>query len=91
LANAAKHEILRVALRSSIASYAGFPRTPRVTLALAKLTHRVRSLSKLASITRYKHFCLLLGRGRTYSRSIGLARHSFRKLAGTGFISGLYK
>lgn len=47
--------------------------------------------NKMQSLVKYKNYCLLSGRGRTYNRSLYIARHNMRKLVGIGLISGLIK
>ena len=61
------------------------------SLAAQKIINKLHNTNKTASMTRYKNFCLLSGRGRTYNRSLYLARHNMRKLVGLGVISGLNK
>jgi ribosomal protein S14 len=58
---------------------------------LNKLNLKLRTATKMRSLTKYKNYCLLSGRGRTYNRSFYIARHNMRKLVGTGLISGLIK
>ena len=60
-----------------------------VNLLVRKLAGR--NLDKTTSLAKYKNFCLVSGRGRTYSRSLYMARHNVRKLVGLGLISGLNK
>ena len=42
-------------------------------------------------IAKPKNFCLLMGRGRTFSRKLFISRQAVRKLVKTGLISGLKK
>ena len=58
---------------------------------LNKLLLKWKVSSKIRSLSKYKNYCLLSGRGRTYNRDILLARHNLRKLVGVGMISGLIK
>jgi ribosomal protein S14 len=58
---------------------------------LNKLNYRLHTGNKMGSLAKYKNYCLLSGRGRTYSRSLYMARHNMRKLVGIGLISGLVK
>jgi ribosomal protein S14 len=45
----------------------------------------------MQSLPKYKNYCLMSGRGRTYNRFLYMARHNVRKLVGVGAISGLVK
>jgi len=56
-----------------------------------KLDSRIRQSHKMGALSRYKNYCLLSGRGRTYNRPLHIARHNLRKLAAVGAISGLIK
>lgn len=56
-----------------------------------KLSCKMYAANKMQSLAKYKNYCLLSGRGRTYNRSLYIARHSMRKLVGIGLISGLIK
>lgn len=47
--------------------------------------------NKIASLSKNKNCCAILGRARTFNRTFYMARHSIRKLADTGLISGLVK
>ncbi len=58
---------------------------------LSKLSYKSYRVSEKASLSKYKNYCLLSGRGRTYNRSLYIARHNMRKLVGLGLISGLTK
>ena len=58
---------------------------------LSKLSRRLHKDNKMKSLVKYKNYCLLSGRARTYSRSLHVARHNMRKLVGLGLISGLIK
>jgi len=56
-----------------------------------RLNYKLHAANKVGSLSKYKNYCLLSGRGRTYSRSLYIARHNMRKLVGIGLISGLIK
>jgi ribosomal protein S14 len=56
---------------------------------LNKLQHSASST--MQSLPKYKNYCLMSGRGRTYNRFVYMARHNVRKLIGVGAISGLVK
>jgi ribosomal protein S14 len=58
---------------------------------LGKLHSKLYISNKIRSLTKYKNYCLLSGRGRTYSRTLYVDRHNMRKLVGLGVISGLIK
>jgi len=58
-----------------------------------KLLHALEEVNnrRLLARSRPKNFCLMLGKGRTYSRDLFISRQALRKLAKTGLISGLTK
>lgn len=45
----------------------------------------------LSALSKARNFCLILGKGRTYSRDTFISRQAFRKLAQVGLLSGLQK
>lgn len=55
------------------------------------INKKVYFTNKIASLSKNKNCCAILGRARTFSRTLYIARHSMRKLADTGLISGLVK
>ncbi len=54
-----------------------------------KLLDKINSYPVFAAYGKYKNFCLFQGKGRTFNRSLFVSRHTLRKLAGVGLISGL--
>ena len=90
LNTAVVHEHKKI-IFSSLAHSLGGKTGSFAQLLSQKLKYKIMSMSKTASLAKYKNFCLVSGRGRTYSRSLYLARHNIRKLIGVGAISGLNK
>jgi ribosomal protein S14 len=87
---ASAREITNVLLKSFIIT-AGTESSEFSTNLLSKLNYKLHSANKMSSLSKYKNYCLLSGRARTYNRSLFIARHNMRKLVGVGLISGLIK
>lgn len=56
-----------------------------------KVMHRLHTANKVNAIAKYKNYCILSGRARTFNRCLYIARHSFRRLSGVGLLSGIIK
>lgn len=56
-----------------------------------KINKKLQGHNKIKALCRYKNYCSFTGRARTFNRILYMARHSVRKLAGIGLISGLKK
>ena len=57
----------------------------------SQLQHKISKLDAKSALSKPKNFCLFLGKGSTYNRKLFISRQIFRKLVGTGLISGLQK
>ena len=64
---------------------------PAGTLLQQKINKKLRGYNKMGMLCRYKNYCAFTGRARTFNRILYMARHSMRKLAGIGLISGFIK
>lgn len=89
--NAANNQEIKKVMLSAIIRSMSTDTGVFANLAAQKIINKLQGANKTASMTRYKNFCLVSGRGRTYNRSLYLARHNMRKLVGLGVISGLNK
>jgi len=83
-------EITNILLKSFI-SVVGSENSEFSVSLLNKLSCKLHSSSRMRSLSKYKNYCLLSGRARTYNRDMYIARHNMRKLVGLGLISGLVK
>jgi len=58
---------------------------------LKKIAEQKADLNKTRSLAKYKNFCLFSGKGRTYNRTLLIARHQTRKLINIGALPGMSK
>jgi len=58
---------------------------------LKKIAAQKINLTKMRSLAKYKNFCLFSGKGRTYNRTLFIARHQTRKLINIGALPGISK
>jgi len=89
--NAARNQEIKKIVLGSVRRSITTDTDAFASLVVQKLATTANKTNKTASLAKYKNFCLVSGRGRTYSRSLYMARHNMRKLVGLGVISGLNK